>query len=140
VVNLEDLCCRWPVFAGECVNADVCKELVRQHVGPGSRAHILTVNLSVSGFSACLHHQNHPATVSGIPDSSALAAIFARLEFVGLLYLQSFAAKPPGCASRQSGHPTSIYHWGIGPASSGIHLQDLLLILPLLSCAKKNKV
>ncbi len=67
----------------------------------------------------------------GILDSSGLAAIFARLDLAGLLYLQSFAVEIPGYASHQSGRPRSVYGCGMGPASGGIHLQDLPLILPL---------
>jgi hypothetical protein len=39
-----------------------------------------------------------PAAVGGILGSGELAAIFAGLEFAGLLYLQHFAGKSQGYA------------------------------------------
>jgi hypothetical protein len=44
-------------------------------------------------FSAGLHYYNHSASVDGIPIFGRLAAIFTRLEFVGLLYLMHFAGE-----------------------------------------------
>jgi hypothetical protein len=71
-------------------------------------------------FTAGLHHQNHPVAVGGIPISSKLAAIFARLEFAGFLYSMHFAGESPGCASLKSGRPTFIHRQEMGLASSGI--------------------
>ncbi len=83
-----------------------------------------------SGFSAGLHHKNNPVAVNVILYSGGLAALFARLEFVGLLYLQRFAGKSPGYASGQSSCPTSLHRRGMGLASSGKYLQDLPLFKP----------
>jgi hypothetical protein len=60
-----------------------------------------------------------------------LAAIFAGLEFGGLLYLQHFTAKRPGYASRSSGCPASVHRYGMGLASGNIYPQDLPLFPPL---------
>jgi hypothetical protein len=62
--------------------------------------------------------QDRPAALGRILNYSRLAFKFTRLV-VGLLCLQHFAGESPGEASRQ--FP------GMGPASGGIHLQDLLL-------------
>ncbi len=101
-----------------------------------SRGGIPMDNLSFGRFSSDLHFQNRPAPIGGILDSSGLAAIFAGLEFAGLLHLQHFAGKSPGYAT---GHPTSIHRRGMGPTSSVIHPQDLPLVpsLPLNRCKEK---
>jgi hypothetical protein len=57
-------------------------------------------NTPFGGFSAVLRHPNQLAAVGGILVFGGLAAIFAVLEFVGLLNRQGFAAKRPGYASR----------------------------------------
>jgi hypothetical protein len=54
-----------------------------------------------------------------------LAAIFAGLEFAGLLNRQRFAAKRSGYASRKFGGLTSVRRWGIRPASGGIDPQNI---------------
>ncbi len=84
---------------------------------------------SFGGFSVNSHPQEHPAVVGGILDPVKLAAIFARLEPAELLYLEHSAGESPSDLSRQSGHPASIHCYGMGQASSGIHPQDLPLIL-----------
>ncbi len=38
-------------------------------------------------------------------------------------YVKDFSAERPGYASRQSGHPKSIYGHQMQPASESIHLQ-----------------
>ncbi len=53
---------------------------------------------SFSRFRADPHCQNLPAVVGGILDPGRLAAIFARLEFAGLLYLVRFAGISSGDA------------------------------------------
>jgi hypothetical protein len=45
---------------------------------------------SFGGFSTSPHPQDHTAAVGGILDLGGLAAIFTRLEFVGLLYIAQF--------------------------------------------------
>jgi hypothetical protein len=84
-------------------------------------------NASFDRFSASPHCQDRPATLGRILDYSGLAAIFMVLEVAGLLYLQHFAGKSPSNASR---HPTSVYCYEMGPASGGIHPQDLPLTSP----------
>jgi hypothetical protein len=44
------------------------------------------------------HQQDHPTVLSRILDSSRLAAIFARLELVELLYLEGSASESPSYA------------------------------------------
>jgi hypothetical protein len=61
------------------------------------------------GFSARLLHRNRPGAVGGIPVFGGLAAIFAGLEFAGLLYILCFAGESPGYASLKSGHHMSIH-------------------------------
>jgi hypothetical protein len=51
------------------------------------------------GFSPGLRHLNQLAAVAEILVFGGLAAIFAELEFAGLLNWQRFAAKRPGYAS-----------------------------------------
>jgi hypothetical protein len=46
--------------------------------------------------------------MGGIPIFGELAALFARLEFTGFLYLMRFAGKSPGYASLKSGSFVSI--------------------------------
>jgi hypothetical protein len=68
--------------------------------GPlGPEGHSLTENTPFSGFSAGLHRVNQLAAVAEILVFGRLAAIFAELEFTGLLNQQRFAAKRPGYAS-----------------------------------------
>ncbi len=69
--------------------------------------------------------------VSGISIFGGLAAIFAGLEFEGLLYIMRFSGGSPGFASLKSGHPTSVHHRGMGPASGSIDQQNMRLIPPL---------
>ena len=87
-------------------------------------------NTTVGGFSAGPHRQDHPAALNGILDSSGLAAIFAGLEPAGLHYLQRFAGKSPGDASRKFGRPRSVNRRGIGPDIGGIDPQNMPLIPP----------
>jgi hypothetical protein len=51
--------------------------------------------------------------VGGILDSSRWAAIFARLKFAGLLYLQHFAGESPGYAhaNKAALHPSIAVEW-----------------------------
>jgi hypothetical protein len=64
-------------------------------LGPEGRS--LMENTPIGGFSAGL---NQLAAVAEILVSGELAAIFAELEFAGLLNRQRFAAKRSGYASR----------------------------------------
>jgi hypothetical protein len=57
-------------------------------------------NTPFGGFSASLRHSNQLAAVGRILVFSGLAAIFAELEFAGLLNRQRLAAKRSGYASR----------------------------------------
>ncbi len=92
-------------------------------------------NTSFSGFGTSPHYQDHPPVVGGILDSGGLAAIFARLEPAGLLYLVHSAGESSSDALCHSGHPPPIHCHGMGLASGGIHPQDLPLIPPLpVSC------
>ncbi len=52
------------------------------------------------GFSAGLRRLNQLAAVAEIPVSGGLAAIFAELEFAGLLNRQRWVAQRPGYAPR----------------------------------------
>jgi hypothetical protein len=67
-------------------------------LGPEGRS--LIENTPFGGFSAGLSRLNQLAAVVEILVFSRLAAIFAPLEFAGLLNWQRFAAKRPGYASR----------------------------------------
>ncbi len=57
-------------------------------------------NTLYGGFSASLRCLNQLAAVAEILVFGGLAAIFAELEFAGLLNRQRFAAKRSGYASR----------------------------------------
>jgi hypothetical protein len=70
--------------------------------------------------------------VGSIPIFGGLAAIFAGLEFAGLLYLAHFAGERPGNNSRQFERPISIHHRGMGTASGDIYLQNMPLHPPPL--------
>jgi hypothetical protein len=94
--------------------------------------------MSSDRFSANPHRQDHFIVLDGILDSSGLAAIFTRLEPAELLYMECFAGKSPGDASRLYGClilNMSIHRHGIGPARDSIHLRDLPLILPPGGCS-----
>ncbi len=60
---------------------------------------ILMENMSSGRFSAGPHNRDPPAPLGEILDSGRLAAKFARLEIIGLLYLQCFAGESPSDAS-----------------------------------------
>ncbi len=51
---------------------------------------------SSSRFNAGQHHQDYPAFLGGILDTSGLAAIFTGLESAGLPYVERFAGESPG--------------------------------------------
>ncbi len=70
--------------------------------------------------------------VGGIPIFGGLAAIFAGLEFAGLLYLARFAGERLDNNSRQFERPISVHRRGMGPASGGIYLQNMPLLPPPL--------
>jgi hypothetical protein len=95
-----------------------------------SSGRILMENTPFSGFSSGLCRQNCLAIVGGIHISGGLAAIFAGLEFAGLLYMMRFAGESPGYASFKSEPPTSVHPRRIGPVRGGIYLQNLSLISP----------
>jgi hypothetical protein len=67
-------------------------------LGPEGRS--LMENMPFGRICAGLRHPNHLAAVGGILVFGGLAAIFAGLELGGILYLQHFAAKRLGYASR----------------------------------------
>jgi hypothetical protein len=56
-------------------------------------------NTPFGEFSTGLRRPNQLAAVGGILVFGGFAAIFAKLEFAGLLNLQRFASKRPGYAS-----------------------------------------
>ncbi len=97
-------------------------------LGPEGRS--LTENTPFGGFSASLRRSNQLAAVGGILVFSVLAAIFAELEFAGLLNRQRWADKRSGYASRKFGGPRSVRRCGIRPASGGIHPQNMSLFPP----------
>jgi hypothetical protein len=70
-------------------------------------------NTPFFGFSAGLRHLNQLAAVAEILVFGGLAAIFAELEFAGLLNLQRFAAKRSGYASANFAalHPSVAVEW-----------------------------
>jgi hypothetical protein len=51
-----------------------------------------------------------------------LVAIFAGLEYAGLLYMARSVGESPRGATHQSSCPASVHHSGMGLASSRIHL------------------
>jgi hypothetical protein len=65
---------------------------------PDAKGRSLIENTSFCGFSASLRRPNHLAAVGGILVSSGFAAIFAELEFAGLLHQARFAGKSPSYA------------------------------------------
>ncbi len=67
-------------------------------LGPEGRS--LTENTPFGGFSAVLRRLNQLAAVAEILAFGGLAALFAELEFAGLLNRQRWAAKRPGYAPR----------------------------------------
>ncbi len=67
-------------------------------LGPEGRS--LTENMPFSGFNAGLGRLNQLAAVAEILVFGGLAAIFAELEFAGLLNWQRWTAKRPGYAPR----------------------------------------
>ncbi len=81
-----------------------CRPLLRAFetacgpLGPEGRS--LTENTPFGRFSAGLRRPNQLAVVGGILVFDGLAAIFAELEFAGLLNRQRWAAKRPGYTSR----------------------------------------
>jgi hypothetical protein len=77
--------------------------------------------------------------VGGIPIFCGLAAIFNGLEFAGLFYLTRFAGERPGNNSRLFEHPISVHRCGMGPASGGIYLQNMPLIIFFTPTLRKMK-
>jgi hypothetical protein len=65
-------------------------------------------NTPFGGFGAGLCPQNRLAAVGRIRASGVSAAIFAELEFTGLLYIMHFADESPGYSSLKSGRSTSL--------------------------------
>ncbi len=104
--------------AGFCqlmLNTDIYQKLLRQLVIPGFR----------SWQKICFLVE----LVGWILDSGRLTAIFATRQTWThwSLYFARFAGKSPVEASRQFGCHMCVHRCGMGPASSGIHLQDLSL-------------
>jgi hypothetical protein len=101
------------VFASEGVDAGVYQALSRWHLVPW-------VQRIYPGKKYTLWRiQRQPAplkplrAVGGIPIFGGLAAIFAGLEFAGLLYLMRFAGESPGYASLKSGLPKWAAEWDL---------------------------
>ncbi len=87
-------------------------------------------------FDQIYHWSILPGPVVGrILDSCS----FAGLEFAWLHYLAHFEGKRPGDDSQQFDRKTSVHRCGIGPASGGIHPQNLPIVLlpPTSRCQKK---
>jgi hypothetical protein len=82
----------------QCRHLPRAFEIACGPLGPEGRS--LTENTPFGGFSAVLRRPNQLAVVGGIPVFGGLAAIFAELEFAGLLNRQRFVAKTSGYASR----------------------------------------
>jgi hypothetical protein len=101
-------------------------------LGPEGRS--LMENKPFGGFSSGLRRLNQLASVGGMLVFGGFAAIFAELEFAGLLNRQRFAAKRSGYASRKFSGPTSVGHYGIRPASGGIDPQNMPLFPPPPLC------
>ncbi len=97
-------------------------------LGPEGRS--LTENTPFGGFSAGLRRLNQLAAIGGILVFGGLAAIFAELEFAGLLNRQHFAAKRSGYASRIFCGPMSVRRCGMGSASGGIDPKNMSLFPP----------
>jgi hypothetical protein len=87
-------------------------------LGPEGRS--LMKNTPFGGFSASLRCLNQLVAVVEILVFGGLAAIFAELEFAGLLNRQRFAAKRSGYASRKFGGSTSVRRCRITQSSGGI--------------------
>jgi hypothetical protein len=82
----------------QCRHLPRAFEIACGPLGPEERS--LKENTPFGGFSAGLRRPNQLAAVGGILVFSGLAAIFAKLEFAGLLNRQLWAAKRPGYAPR----------------------------------------
>jgi hypothetical protein len=129
-----DLGHRYPAFAGERVDAGVYQVLLRRilvswiwRIYPGKKyafRYIQHQPAPLKPPSSCWQNSNFWRNL----------AIFARLEFAGLLYLMCFACESPGYRSLKFGLHTSVHRCGIGLASRGIYPQNMRLIqLPPLS-------
>ncbi len=79
------------------------------------------------GFSAALRRSNQLAAVGGILVFGGLAAIFAELEFAGLLNWQRWADKRSGYTSCKFGGPTSVRRCGMEPTSGSPDPQNMPL-------------
>ncbi len=89
------------VFAGECANADIYKELLRQLVVPWVQRDVACWKIRPLADSAPAYPPpKSVSSIGGILVFGGLAAIFPGLEFTGVLYLTHFAAKSPGAALR----------------------------------------
>jgi hypothetical protein len=87
---------------------------------PGYRGHLLT---EIHVFQK-IRHENHPAFLGRILNSGRWLQYLLDVSISSVLQVNVHAMP-----SWQSVCPTSIYRRRIGPVSSGIHLQDLPLIL-----------
>jgi hypothetical protein len=87
------------VTASKHVNTNLYQEFLRQHVVPWVQRTYLSEYMSFRGFSTGPHCQDYPAVVGRILESGGLDAIFAELEFEGLLFLVCCASESPGDAS-----------------------------------------
>jgi hypothetical protein len=78
------------VFAGECANADIYQELLRQHVVPWVQRDVAWRKIRPSAVSAPANTLKSVSGCGRILVFGGLAAIFAELEFAGLLNQQPF--------------------------------------------------
>ncbi len=86
---------------GALFMADTVPRAFETACGPlGPEGRSLTENMPFGGFSTGLRRLNQFAAMAEIPVSGGLAAIFAKLEFAGLLNRQRWAAQRPGYAPR----------------------------------------
>jgi hypothetical protein len=99
VEDIADLGCKWSVFAWEGVNANVCQELLRQHVFlqiqkmyPDGKYAFWQISAPV--YSARTAQQLFAEFRTPV----GLATIFDGLEPAGLCYLARFAGESLGDA------------------------------------------
>jgi hypothetical protein len=131
VTDLADLGLPSPVSAGDGSTPTSIKSFWDSMWSPGSIGRILMEKTPFGGFSAGPSHQDHPVALIRILGSSRMAAIFARLYIAGLLYFQHYAHKVQVAAYAYLAVNMIVRCHGMGPASDGIHPQDLSLILLL---------
>ncbi len=102
----SDLGCRLPVFTGKRVNAIVYQALLRWY-GPLGPEDLSWREIRLTGIQRRPAQLKQPCGCCGIPIFGGLAAIFARLEFAGLLCVMHFAGESLGYGL--TGRPRSVH-------------------------------